>query len=94
MGKERQSTPAQVALAWLLHQSQVASVLVGASSAAQLDDNLGAADVSLTPAELERLDRMTAPAETYPGWFNRTIFDKTAAEALARSASWGPAPPK
>jgi aryl-alcohol dehydrogenase-like predicted oxidoreductase len=94
MAKERQSTPAQVALAWLLHQSQVASVLVGASSAAQLDDNLAATEVSLTAAELERLDRMTAPAETYPGWFNRTIFDKTAAEALARSASWGPAPPK
>ncbi len=43
-------TPAQVALAWLLHQPQVASVLVGASSAAQLDDNLAAADVSLSAA--------------------------------------------
>ena len=80
-------TPAQVALAWLLHQPQVASVLVGASSAAQLDDNLAAADVSLSAAQLEQLDRLTAPAATYPGWFNRTIFDKTTVEALGRSVS-------
>jgi aryl-alcohol dehydrogenase-like predicted oxidoreductase len=77
------ATPAQVALAWLLHQPHVASVLVGASRADQLDDNLAAADLSLSTAELEQLDRLTAPAATYPGWFNRTIFDKTAAEALA-----------
>jgi aryl-alcohol dehydrogenase-like predicted oxidoreductase len=78
-------TPAQVALAWLLHQPHVAAVLVGASSAAQLDDNLAAAAVSLSAEELGQLDRLTAPAAAYPGWFNRTIFDKTAAEALARS---------
>jgi aryl-alcohol dehydrogenase-like predicted oxidoreductase len=79
-------TPAQVALAWLLHQPQVASVLVGASSAAQLDDNLAAAQVSLSTADLEQLDGLTAPAATYPGWFNRTIFDKTTAEALGTRA--------
>jgi aryl-alcohol dehydrogenase-like predicted oxidoreductase len=79
------ATPVQIALAWLLHQPHVASVLVGASNAAQLDDNLAAADVSLSPAELEHLDQLTAPTATYPGWFNRTIYDKTAVEALARS---------
>ena len=78
-------TPAQVALAWLLRQPQVASVLVGASSAAQLDDNLAASELSLSAAELELLSRLTAPAATYPGWFNRTIFDKPMAEALGRS---------
>ena len=83
MATEKGATPAQLALAWLLHQSQVASVLVGASNVAQLDDNLKAVDVSLSAAELEQLDRLTAPAATYPGWFNRTIFDKAAAEALA-----------
>ena len=83
MATAKGATPAQLALAWLLHQSQVASVLVGASNVAQLDDNLKAVDVSLSAAELEQLDRLTAPAATYPGWFNRTIFDKAAAEALA-----------
>lgn len=83
MASEKGATPAQLALAWLLHQPQVASVLVGASSIAQLDDNLAAVNVSLTKVELERLDLLTTPAATYPGWFNRTIFDKAAAEALA-----------
>jgi aryl-alcohol dehydrogenase-like predicted oxidoreductase len=87
MGQEKGATPAQLALAWLLHQPQVASVLVGASNAAQLDDNLAAADVTLTTDELRRLDRMTAPPATYPGWFNRTIFDKTVAEALEMRTS-------
>ena len=84
-GERPGATPAQVALAWLLHQPHVASVLVGASRASQLDDNLAAADVTLSAGELETLERLTAPAATYPGWFNRTIFDKAAAEALARS---------
>ena len=83
MATEQGNTPAQLALAWLLHQPQVASVLVGASNIEQLDDNLAAADVALNGEQLDRLDRMTAPAATYPGWFNRTIFDKVAAEALA-----------
>ncbi len=49
-------TCAQVALAWLLAQPGVASVLLGARTLAQLDDNLGAADLSLTAAELAALD--------------------------------------
>ena len=87
IAKDKQATPAQLALAWLLHQPQVASVLIGASNIEQLDDNLAAADVSLSADELERLDRLTAPAATYPGWFNRTIYDKVAAEALAREVT-------
>ena len=83
MATDKGSTPAQLALAWLLNQPQVASVLIGASNIEQLDDNLAAADVALNGEQLDRLERMTAPAATYPGWFNRTIFDKSAAEALA-----------
>ncbi len=41
------ATPAQLAIAWLLSRRYVSSVLVGASSAPQLDDNLKAATVSL-----------------------------------------------
>jgi aryl-alcohol dehydrogenase-like predicted oxidoreductase len=42
-------TPAQLAIGWLLRTSQVTSVITGATSTAQLEDNLGAADV---PARL------------------------------------------
>ena len=59
---------AQVALAWLLHQPAVTSVIMGAKRPDQLADNLGAADLFLSAEELKVLDEAsTLPAE-YPGW--------------------------
>jgi L-glyceraldehyde 3-phosphate reductase len=47
-----------MALAWILRQPVVASALVGASSVAQLDDNLAALDdLSFSPDELAEIDR-------------------------------------
>jgi aryl-alcohol dehydrogenase-like predicted oxidoreductase len=43
------TTPAKLALAWLMARPQVSSVLVGASGVAQLDENLDAADFELKP---------------------------------------------
>jgi diketogulonate reductase-like aldo/keto reductase len=59
---------AQVALAWLLHQSVVTTVIIGAKTEAQLNDNLGAVNVSLTAEDLEELDAVSRPAPEYPGW--------------------------
>ena len=52
---------AQVALAWLAARPAVTSVILGARSTAQLTDNLGAAEVVLTAAEVARLDEVSAP---------------------------------
>jgi aryl-alcohol dehydrogenase-like predicted oxidoreductase len=46
----------------------VSSVIVGANKMAQLEDNLKAADVELTVAEVERLSSTTQPATLYPQW--------------------------
>jgi aryl-alcohol dehydrogenase-like predicted oxidoreductase len=86
MADARGATVAQLALAWLLAQPHVASVLVGASRPAQLDDNLKAVDVAFTPDELAELDRLTAPAPVYPGWFNAKVFDAAARDALSPAA--------
>lgn len=59
---------AQVALAWLLHQDAVTSVIIGAKRADQLTDNIGAAQVSLTKEDLEALDAVTRLPAEYPGW--------------------------
>ncbi|MGO4393308.1 aldo/keto reductase [Variovorax sp. M-6] len=59
---------AQVALAWLLHQPQVTSVIVGARRAEQLADNLAATQVTLSAAELARLDEASRLPPEYPGW--------------------------
>jgi aryl-alcohol dehydrogenase-like predicted oxidoreductase len=59
---------ARIALAWLLHQRHVMSVIIGAKSVEQLDDNLAAVDVQLTPEQLDRLDKVSALPPEYPGW--------------------------
>ncbi len=59
---------AQVALAWLLHRRVVSSVIVGARKLEQLDDNIKATEVTLSEAELDTLDRVSALPREYPGW--------------------------
>jgi aryl-alcohol dehydrogenase-like predicted oxidoreductase len=59
---------AQVALAWLLHQPQVTSVIVGAKKPEQLADNIAATKVSLSPEELARIDEASKLPAEYPGW--------------------------
>ncbi|MCW2306743.1 aldo/keto reductase [Rhodobium gokarnense] len=59
---------AQIALAWLLHQKAVTSVIVGAKRTDQLEDNLGAVDVTLSDEELKTLDAVSALPAEYPGW--------------------------
>jgi len=59
---------AQIALAWLLHQPQVTSVIVGAKRPDQLADNLAAARVTLVADELKRLGEAGALPAEYPGW--------------------------
>lgn len=59
---------ARVALAWLLHRPVVTSVIIGARTVAQLDDNLAATSLSLSADELARLDEVSALPPEYPGW--------------------------
>jgi aryl-alcohol dehydrogenase-like predicted oxidoreductase len=58
---------AQVAIAWVLHRPQVSSVILGARTVAQLDDNMAAADLKLTEDDLHLLDEASDPgAPDYP----------------------------
>lgn len=59
---------AQIALAWLLHQKSVTSVIIGAKRPDQLLDNIAAVDVTLTAEELAILDRVSAIKPEYPAW--------------------------
>jgi aryl-alcohol dehydrogenase-like predicted oxidoreductase len=59
---------AQVALAWLLHQPQVTSVIVGAKRPEQLADNVAATQVTLSPDELARIAQVSTLPSEYPGW--------------------------
>ncbi len=68
IAKEKGTTVAQIALAWLLAQPGVTSIIIGANKMSQLEDNLKAADVQLTAAEREVLSATTAPPAQYPQW--------------------------
>ena len=59
---------ARVALAWLLAKPHVMSVIIGAKTVEQLDDNLAATALSLKPADMARLDAVSAVAAEYPAW--------------------------
>ena len=59
---------ARVALAWLLYQPHVTSVIVGAKRPEQLADNIAATQLTLSPPELEQIDHASRLAPEYPGW--------------------------
>ena len=63
-----QVSVAQVALAWLLSRKQVSTVIVGAKTAVQLEDNLGTTNLELNAEELKALDEVSALPPEYPGW--------------------------
>jgi aryl-alcohol dehydrogenase-like predicted oxidoreductase len=56
---------AQVALAWTLARSGVASTLIGASKLSQLESNIAATDLRLDDAQMKRLDEVSAPPEGF-----------------------------
>jgi aryl-alcohol dehydrogenase-like predicted oxidoreductase len=65
---EKGVSVARVALAYVLAKPFVSSVIIGAKSVEQLDDNVAASDLVLTPEDLARLDAVSALPAEYPGW--------------------------
>ena len=66
----------QVALAWLLAQDVVTSVIIGARKSEQLEDNLKSVDVTLTSDELKALDEVSRLRPEYPEWMNALPSDR------------------
>ncbi len=63
---QREKTHSQVALNWLLSRPEVSSVIIGARTMDQLEDNLGAVNWELSAEELIALDDVSAPEWGYP----------------------------
>lgn len=68
LAEEKGISVAQLALAWLLHQPVVTSVIIGAKKIEQLEDNLKAIDVVLSEDDLTKLDEVSKLNPEYPGW--------------------------
>ena len=61
------------------------SIVIGASKPAQLQDNLGAVDVSLSAEEMQQLDMVSELPKEYPGWvLERTEKDRVADKTTAK----------
>ncbi len=68
IANSKQVPVAQIALAWLLHQPAVTSVIIGANKPQQLQDNLNSVNIQLTSDELTELNEVSKLAPEYPGW--------------------------
>lgn len=70
LAADKSCTPAQLALAWLLHQGQDVVPIPGTKKRSRLAENLGALDVELSPDDLARLDELApigaAAGDRYP----------------------------
>jgi aryl-alcohol dehydrogenase-like predicted oxidoreductase len=68
IGNAKGASVARVALAYVLAKPFVTTVIIGAKTMEQLDDNLKATAFELTTEELKRLDAVSALPPEYPGW--------------------------
>jgi len=68
IAQAHEASVAAVALAWILAKPFVTSVIIGAKSVDQLQQNLPAADLQLSELEMRRLDEVSALPPEYPGW--------------------------
>lgn len=71
-------TPAQVSIAWLLHQPVVSTVLIGAKRVEQLCDNVRSTTLELDSDDIEALDAASRLPEEYPGWLLNAAADRGA----------------
>ena len=68
IAKSHNASPATVALAYVLAKPFVTSIIIGAKRLDQLNDNLAATELKLTPEELKQLDQVSTLPPEYPGW--------------------------
>ena len=68
IGEAHGASVARVALAWLLAQKHVTTIIIGAKNEQQLRDNIEATALKLTPENLGALEKVSALPPEYPGW--------------------------
>ena len=77
IAKAHQASYSQISLAWLMRQPAVSSVIMGVRTMAQLDDNLGASQISFSDEQLNRLNEVSKADEHYPYRFIKIYGART-----------------
>jgi len=77
IAEQKNATPAQIALAWLLAQKPWIVPIPGTTKRHRLEENVGAADIELTPHDLNEIDDAASKIEVqgarYPAHAQRTV---------------------
>jgi aryl-alcohol dehydrogenase-like predicted oxidoreductase len=96
IAKVHATSSAAVALAWVQSRLGVASTIIGARRIDQLDQNLAALDITLTPEEIASLDKLSAPTLNFPASFlkSATMFMHGGATVNGEKSSAWPLAPK
>jgi aryl-alcohol dehydrogenase-like predicted oxidoreductase len=96
ISKEIDSTPARVALHWVQNRPGVTSTIIGARTMNQLEENLAALDIQLTPAQTAKLDSLTTPQLNFPHQFvkNGAAFSSSGTTINGVTAPVSPMAPK
>ncbi|MGN6568726.1 MAG: aldo/keto reductase [Flavipsychrobacter sp.] len=68
IAKEHNVSVAEIGLAWVRHQKQVTSTIIGAKKLEQLKDNIHSTEITLSEDDLKKLDEVSALKKEYPGW--------------------------
>jgi len=87
IAKVKEVSVSQMALAWLLHQPAVTSVIIGAKKMEQLEDNLKSPQVVLSAEEMTKLNQISQLPPEYPGWmheFTKKTSGRMPAEKIAK----------
>ena len=73
VAQETGATPAQVALRWVVDRPGVTSTIIGARTMDQLEANIGALSVELTPEQTARLDEASEVKQPFPHDFLKNV---------------------
>lgn len=68
MAKAKNTSVAGLAIAWLLQQPAVTTVIIGANKMEQLEDNLKSVELKFSAEEIEQINKVSALPPEYPGW--------------------------
>jgi aryl-alcohol dehydrogenase-like predicted oxidoreductase len=75
IAKEKEATPSQVSLAWMIAQDGITSPIIGPRTMEHLVDNLGAVNVSISADDRSRLDSVAPPEEATASYYNGRAMD-------------------
>jgi aryl-alcohol dehydrogenase-like predicted oxidoreductase len=96
LAQELGTTSSRVAISWVQNRPGVSSTIIGARTMQQLEDNVGALDVTLSPAQVAKLDGLTKPKLNFPADFiaNAGVFSGGGTTINGRAAPLWPSAPK